>query len=83
MAKVIGVYDSSESAGEAIARLSAAGIDAANLSIIGGGDARQGSQWKKSLLWGGAAGAVISLFLPGGGHLQRVWRQAQSPVKRA
>ncbi|MFN0087773.1 MAG: phosphatidylglycerol lysyltransferase domain-containing protein [Blastocatellia bacterium] len=69
MAKVIGVYDSPDAAREAIARLSAAGIDASRLSIIGGGDAGRGSHWKKSLVWGGAAGAAVSMLLPGGGHL--------------
>jgi lysylphosphatidylglycerol synthetase-like protein (DUF2156 family) len=69
MAKVIGVYDSSEAAVEAVARLRAVGIDASRFSIIGGVDARRNSHWKKSLVWGGAAGAVISLLLPGGGHL--------------
>jgi lysylphosphatidylglycerol synthetase-like protein (DUF2156 family) len=76
MAKVIGVYDSSEAAGEAIARLGAAGIDAGRLSIIGGSDAQQSSRWKKPLALGGATGAAISLLLPGGrlllaGHLAR------------
>lgn len=69
MAKVIGVYESSAAAREAIARLGAVGIDASHLSIIGGGGARQISQWKKSWLWGGAVGAVVSFLLPGGGHL--------------
>lgn len=69
MAKVIGIYDSSDAAREAMARLGAVGIDASRLSIIGGGDARQSLQWKKSVLWGGAMGAAISLLLPGGGHL--------------
>lgn len=69
MAKVIGVFDSSEAAGEVLARFSAAGVDASRLSIIGDGDARQSRHWKKSLLWGCAGGAAISLLLPGGCHL--------------
>ncbi|HMV49087.1 MAG TPA: DUF2156 domain-containing protein [Blastocatellia bacterium] len=68
MAKVIGIYDSPQAAGEAIAKLSAVGIDESNLSVIGG-EIRPGSHWKKSLFLGGAAGAAISLLLPGGGHL--------------
>ncbi|MBL8188757.1 MAG: DUF2156 domain-containing protein [Acidobacteria bacterium] len=83
MAKVIGVYDSSDLAQEAIARLSLAGIDAARLSIIGSGDARQSSHWKKSLLWGGAAGALISLLLPGGGHLLLAGHLARSIAMHA
>ncbi|HEX5081394.1 MAG TPA: hypothetical protein VFY40_05075 [Blastocatellia bacterium] len=69
MAKVIGVYDSSEAAEDAIARLSAAGIDASRLSIIGEAVAKRSSHWKKSFLWGGALGAAGSLLLPEGRHL--------------
>lgn len=68
MANVIGIYDSSTAAQEAMARLGAVGIDSACLSIISG-EPQQSSNWKRSLLWGGAAGAAVSLLLPGGGHL--------------
>lgn len=66
MAKVIGVYESLDLAQEAIALLSALDIDASCLSIIGGGAQ---PQWKRSLLWGSALGAAVSLLLPGGGRL--------------
>jgi lysylphosphatidylglycerol synthetase-like protein (DUF2156 family) len=69
MAKVIGVYDSSEAAADVITRLSAAGIDASRLSIIGEAAAKRSSHWKKSLLWGSALGAAVSLLLPEGRHL--------------
>jgi hypothetical protein len=83
MAKVIGVYDSSDAAREAIARLVACGIDASRLSIIGGGgDARQSSHWKKSVLWGGAVGAAASLLLPGGGHLLLAGHLARADARR-
>ncbi len=68
MAKVICIYNSPQAAGEAIARLSAVGIDESNLSAIGG-EIRPGSHWKKSLLWGDAAGAALCLLLPGGDRL--------------
>lgn len=82
MAKVIGIYDSPLAAQEAVTQLGAMGIDASRLSVIGGEDG-QHSRWKKSLLWGGATGAAVSLLLPGGGHLLLVGHLARTVALHA
>jgi len=71
MAKIINTYQTLTAAEEAVAQLTISGFDATRLSIIGHGDKRllSGSNLKKSLLWGGALGAVATFLLPGGGHL--------------
>lgn len=70
MAKIINTYQNLAAAQEAVAKLSLNGFDATLISVIGHDDKRllNAPDWRKSLLWGGAAGAMATLLMPGGGH---------------
>src|SRR5262245_13090875 len=71
MAKIIGAYQTLQSAHEAMTRIVGSGAEPGRVSIIGPGQSQinDKSPFKKSWLWGVALGAVVGFALPGGGHL--------------
>src|SRR5215475_3995589 len=85
MAKIIGAYQTLQSAHEAMTRIVGSGAEPGRVSIIGPGQSQinDKSPFKKSWLWGVALGAAIGFALPGGGHLLLAGHLARAAVMHA
>src|SRR5262245_29066172 len=85
MAKIIGAYQTLQSAQEAMTRIVGTGAEPWRVSIIGPGQSQfnDKSPFKKSWLWGVALGAAIGFALPGGGHLLLAGHLARAAVMHA
>jgi Phosphatidylglycerol lysyltransferase, C-terminal len=85
MAKIVGAYQSLQSAQEALTRIVESGAEPGRLSIIGPGQSQINakSPFNKSWLWGVALGAAIGFALPGGGHLLLAGHLARAAVMHA